>query len=130
MDKEVKIGLSVIVVLMVIFGVLLTRRLTRSNTDDDFANDAKIVDKQKPTDKPNKEVVKERAETKAIAQPAAKPTVLSASATVSKAPSSISNEGDPWATASNKNKVEPNRQETHQGKDSISLVHTACAEIG
>ena len=86
LGREAKIGVTVILVLLVVFGVVLAMRLTRSGSDEQIAS---AVDrdayKHKPTATPNSDPLFGDLKSKPLASGGG-PTVVSATAPSTKPP--------------------------------------------
>jgi nucleoid-associated protein YgaU len=105
MNKEAKVGLTIIFVLLVVFVVVLGRRMLGSRVADEVLTAKDRIEEQS---EPNVDPVKETAKNvvKAINAiiPAGQPTVIQATAASAKPPKTSANEADLWNTASDAGK--------------------------
>jgi nucleoid-associated protein YgaU len=101
MNKEAKIGLTVILVLIAVFVAVLGGRLYRSYTaGKSVVAEEKEGNKSMESAGKKKEIAGNSVKTKAVLPPVGQPTVVAASSATSKPPQSASGNDDSWSAAS------------------------------
>jgi nucleoid-associated protein YgaU len=101
MNKEAKIGLTIILVLLIIFVAVLAKRLYTSHTgEQSIAAEDKSGDKSESLANLEKEIQKKAYTEKTIIASTGQPTVVAATAVSGKPPQGSARDGDLWNMAS------------------------------
>jgi nucleoid-associated protein YgaU len=102
MNKEAKIGLTIILVLLIIFVAVLAKRLYNSRTAEQVAAAAdKEQEESGASANTEKKTSNNVDKAKTAIASGSQPTVVSAAAFSGKPPQGTANDLDPWSTASN-----------------------------
>jgi nucleoid-associated protein YgaU len=104
MEKEVKIGMAVILVLLIAFGAVLTKRLYSSRASTEaLTADGEQGEKSLEAADLHKETINKQSRMQTAGVPLSPPTVVAASAESSTPPVSAASDADQWSTASDAN---------------------------